>query len=577
MSLIPLPDPLRRQLLAEALELSRSLISSSVKAEPDQTHKQQERLRQIREALKEFAHPICRDRIPVEQIPEAVRDAFVRAAMLVTRYSQIGGQEWQGDLPSLTLSQYHPDLIPSALDSPSALDRLGKMFALPRDRQLAIANTLQAVDRHIERQKQIIQAVLASADISGNPDFSGLFRNLFGNIPIPDPAIGCVHTDTQIYFCVDYHDEQLCDASLWSSLSIAEQSELQEFLRSLNQFSFEQFQRFPIFGAWQTDRINQQWCDRISQQTGFTTAEISLSLARSINIISTKKAEALLVHDIWGHHWQLMLTQFESDYTILSTCSQPLRSGETAYTSQGPLTCGQLFKQSGNKVEVDVMRSRLFFHGEVQQRLGLLFTHLIGEIVADVAEFKFIWHNPQSSDQLLSSSIFKAEPTKLDLSLGDIDFLFLQVLRPLLELSLSVFSESDLERELLTEWEDPSLELSTSLKQAIAHLYQIFLEEYNSTYLPTITGDIGIFAKAVSNLLYLQNAIDSLYRDFIAETQPHLPFQDLLIIFIGSYCSSDSYEEFWEVDNVLAAYFLPCWQILSELEIRLQEKIPPPK
>jgi hypothetical protein len=199
----------------------------------------------------------------------------------------------------------------------------------------------------------------------------------------------------------------------------------------------------------------------------------------------------------------------------------------------------------------------------------LLFTHLIGEIVADVAEFKFIWDNPQSADKLLSSSIFKTEPTKLDLSLGDIDFLFLQVLRPLLELSLSVFSESDLEKDLISEWQNSSLELTINLKQAIAHLYQIFLEEYNATYLPTMTGDsedMGIFAKAVSNLLYLQNAIDSLYKDFIAESNPALPFQDLLIIFIGNYSSSDNYSEFWELDDVLANYFLPCWQMLSDLD-----------
>jgi len=82
-----------------------------------------------------------------------------------------------------------------------------------------------------------------------------------------------------------------------------------------------------------------------------------------------------------------------------------------------------------------------------------------------------------------------------------------------------------------------------------------------------MTGDIGVFAQAVSNLLYLQNAIDSIYKDFMTASNPALPFQDLLIVFIGNYSSSDRYSEFWEIDNILASYFLPCWQILSEKNV----------
>jgi hypothetical protein len=261
-----------------------------------------------------------------------------------------------------------------------------------------------------------------------------------------------------------------------------------------------------------------------------------------------------------------MLTQFRSDYGILTHCDQPLRAAETAYTPHGPLTCRELFGRSGTQVTVNLELAQLFFQGEVQQRLGLLFTHLIGEMIADVAEFKFVWENPQSAAQLPSSSLFKAEPTKLDLSLADIDFLFLRILQPLLELHLSPLEDVPLETDLLSEWADqqgmPSLELRTSLKGAIAQLYQLFIAEYNRTYLPTMIGDDGLFTKIVSNLLYLQNVVNSLYVYRSAAQNPQLPFQDLLIIFIGCYCSSDSYSEFWAIDDVLAAYFLPCWHLL---------------
>jgi hypothetical protein len=38
------------------------------------------------------------------------------------------------------------------------------------------------------------------------------------------------------------------------------------------------------------------------------------------------------------------------------------------------------------------------------------------------------------------------------------------------------------------------------------------------------------------------------------------------VVFISAYCSGDSYQEFWTVDNVLADYFVPCWHHLNAHE-----------
>lgn len=557
-------DDTQRQLLAEALQLSRYLVNVSPDVDPDQLQQRQERLRQIRVALEAFAHPICRDRLPVESIPLSVRYAFAKATLLLTRYHQLGGMNWQGSLPSPTLSQYRPDPIPSPWSASDVLTKLGQIFALSVADQAELSETLAEVDRQILQQKRLIQTIITDVE----PHSDHLFQKLFA-VPIPAAAIAPIHTEMQLYFCIDYEDGELRDRTLWNSLSEDDRSQISTFLHSLKQFSFEQFRRFPTFGPCNPEKIDQAWCDRLAQKSRLTTAEVLRSLSRSIGILPTQKAEAFLVHDIWGHHWQLMLTQFESDYRILTTCNETLRAAETAYTTQGPLTCRELFERQGDRVTIDPARATLFFHGEVRQRLGLLFTHLLGEMIADVAEFKFVWDNPHSADQLLSSSIFKAAPTKLDLTLVDVDFLFLRVLRPLLEIQISVMEESPLETELLSEWltqQPDSLELRTNLKLAIIHLHQIFLQEYNLTYLPTFSGDIGIFTQIVSNLLYLQNVINCLYTDLTSEESPHLPFQDLLTVFIGCYCSSDSYEEFWAIDDILAAYFLPCWHHLTEAD-----------
>jgi hypothetical protein len=160
------------------------------------------------------------------------------------------------------------------------------------------------------------------------------------------------------------------------------------------------------------------------------------------------------------------------------------------------------------------------------------------------------------------------------LTLIDLDFLFVRVLQPLLELQLSVVADSLLETELLTDWfkakiVEDSLRLRTSLKHAIAHLYQVFLEEYKHAYLPTLADSSSIFTQIAINLLYLQNTINILYTEQGTLNQSTLPFQGVLMVFMGCYCSSDTYKEFWDIDDMLAAYFLPCWRIwLGLQEIR---------
>ncbi len=580
---IPTPDHRQRTLLAEALQLARYVQNTD--AEPALRDHWQHRLRDIRDALRAYAHPIQSPLHPlamdtaIDAVPLLVRRAFVEAALLVTRYHQVGGLAWQGSLPSLTLSRYSPDPVPDRWLNKPVIAQLCQAFALPDADPQTLQDRLAGVDQMIARQRRLIQAILTDIshnDINQQPHdltpaaIVTLCHRLFGQVPIPPAAINWVHTDMQVFICLDYDSEQLADQSLWQALGENDRAQLQAFLRSLGQSSFDKFGRFPIFGPCSQQHLDLAWCDRLAQSTGLSRAEVIESLTRSISILPTQKAEAFLIHDIWGHHWQLMMTQFGSDYTSLATCAQPLRAAETAYTPLGPLTCREVFVVQDDQVLVNEYRARQFFHGEVQQRMGLLFTHLLGEMVADVAEFKFIWDNPQAADRLPSSSLFKQEPTKLDLSLADVDHLFLRVLQPLLEVQLSVLQDCCLEQDLLTEWalaghDVRSLELRTSLKQAIARLYQIFFQEYNHTYLPTMTGNIGTFTQVVSNLLYLGNVVNALYTHPASQHQT-LPFQDLLIIFIGCYCSSNSYEEFWAIDDVLAAYFLPCWQQLSCLD-----------
>lgn len=572
----------QRSHLAEALTLSRFLISHAGDADTELVQRRRDRIRALQQALQACVQPICRDPLEPQQIPLPVRQAFVRSALLVSRYFAVGGVGWQGTLASPTLSQYRPDPVPTSWATPAGIAEMGGRFQLPDAAMDEIIDQLDHVDAEIALQKKLISAVLDSVGVAVNESqpqmiepFVSLFQMLFNGVLVNPDRLSVVFTPTQLYFCIDF--PPLEDFRQWGQLSPPEyQRALRELHQQLSGFTFQKFKRFPTFGPCDPAGIDWNWaqqvCDRLNCQVKsvlpLTPENLIHRLSKSVGVLPLKDAEMFLVHDIWGHYWQLLFSQFESDYTTLADCGQALRIQETAYTPEGPLTCHDLFHFKGADVEVNESLAIQFFHGEVRQRLGLLFTHLLGELVADIAEFKFAWANPKEAHKLPSSSAFTDYPANLDLSLADLDFLFLRVLQPLLEIHLSPLEASPLEIELLAVSPlqrlaaDQVPQLEVNLKRAIAQLHQIFLTEYSSAYLPTVEAEGSLFAEIVLNLLQLQNVINTLYTDPQFAKNAPIPFQDLMIVFISSYCSGDSYAEFWKIDNVLADYFIPCWQLL---------------
>lgn len=575
---------IQRSHIAEALTLSRFLNHAS-DTESELVQRRRDRIREIQRELQEFAHPINREPCSPEQIPLPVRQAFAHAALLVSRYFAVGGVGWRGTLASATLANYHPDPVPKSWTTPPGIAGIGKRFALPETAMDEIILHLDRVDAEIELQSQLIKEVLRSVGLSfEQPDplpaepFVSLFQVLFDGILVNPDRLSVVFTPTQLYFCVDFPPPE--DFRRWGSLSVPEhQGALRELHQRLSGFTFQKFKRFPTFGPCDPASIDWDWarqiCDRLNERlkpiSPLTPEQVVQRLSKSIGVLPKKDAEMFLVHDIWGHYWQLLFSQFESDYDTLANCGEALRVRETALTAEGPLTCRELFRFEGSEVFVDKDRAVDFFHGEVRQRLGLLFTHLLGELVADIAEFKFAWLNPNEAHQLPSSSAFTDYPANLDLSLADLDFLFLRVLQPLLEIHLSPVEASPLEIELLADSSlhylaaDQIPRLEINLKRAIAQLHHIFLTEYGTAYLPRVETPESLFAEIVVNLLQLQNVINTLYTDPKFTRQAPIPFQDLMIVFVSRFCSGDSYDEFWQIDNVLADYFVPCWYLLQSL------------
>jgi hypothetical protein len=153
--------------------------------------------------------------------------------------------------------------------------------------------------------------------------------------------------------------------------------------------------------------------------------------------------------------------------------------------------------------------------------------------------------------------VLKNNPTKLDLSLVDLWELCRRGLEPLL-VALAGSSTAEALAELLTQETGVTVNI-LSLNLALAQLHALFYSRYVRFYQPTVTDSKGFFAQALSNLVYLQNTLDQLFH------QPRSR-RILLVIFLSCYCDQDPSTNFWNLDEVLACYFLSCVEQLSTRE-----------
>jgi hypothetical protein len=329
--------PQQRSQVAEALHLARFLIGGDkATADPTLVARRRDRIRQLQQSLQACGHPVRRDPLPVGEIPLAVRQAFVRSVLLVRHYFAVGGTGWQGSLDSPTLAKFRPDPIPPQWYADDQGARLCQTFQLPAEWAAQLQRELAQVDADIRSQKALMAAVLDTVGLTAastqppQTAFACLLTYLFGGLIVAPAQVQGIFTPTQLYFCLDFAAADPGNGAL------------ERLKQRLSTFTFAQFRRFPTFGPCLPEEIDGEWVQQLSDRTGLPATTILQRLPKSVGVLPLADAEMFLIHDIWGHYWQLWFSQFESDYASLADCDQPLRAGETAYTANGPLTCRDL-------------------------------------------------------------------------------------------------------------------------------------------------------------------------------------------------------------------------------------------
>ncbi|MEL7076061.1 MAG: hypothetical protein AAGM46_09075 [Cyanobacteria bacterium J06582_2] len=488
----------------------------------------------------------------IEQIPLKIRRCFVRSILLLTRYPQLGGKDTGGTYNSPLVSSYKCDRLPDVWYQADAAIKLCQLFKLSNSYAEEIQELLTCVDRKIDRRQEIIDALISNFDrLSTQKDALNLFQALFGNVPIPAASIKCLTTKMQITFIIDYEADRLDSPYLWCSLSDLEQQQISQFLAQISQFSFQQFAHFPGFNSVKVQNNLGLW-RYLTEVTDYGQAEIEQAIASGVNIISANKAESFLLHDIWGHCWQSMLTEFENEYLYLSQVDEDLSLDSAIENGNNVIYLRQLFKLQNQSIDVDVPLAKQFFHCMVTKRIAALSTHLIGEMLADINEYKWLSQNRDRQALLDSSSSFPDSPTKLDLTIKDWDFLYLRTLETLIKLS------PVLEADLINYFQIKDNESVYKLRAAISNLEHIFLAEY--IYYDQSRQESGS-SSLILSLTKLQSILNKLYNKSIS--CDFISFQDLILLFVSNYYSVKFEQDIAQVNFTLENHFYPCWKLLS--------------
>lgn len=124
-----------------------------------------------------------------------------------------------------------------------------------------------------------------------------------------------------------------------------------------------------------------------------------------------------------------------------------------------------------------------------------------------------------------------------------------------------------LEADLIDYFEIKNNDLY-KLRTALSNLEHIFMAEYINYDRLRLTSNCAEaypsshnFSSLILSLTKLQNILNKLYTMPI--NLDLLPFQDLILLFVGNYYSPEFEQDITQVNFALTNFFYPCWQLLA--------------
>ena len=478
-------------------------------------------------------------------------------------------------------------------DAPAALD---KRETLKTDLQHAFNLDSETVDRLSQQlskrtsplrdRHQIMKSLETHFNlVSDNPhldaDILQLFRSLYPGAPFETGEVKLVKTASALYFCLPTEprteaqepsraeDEQ----REGNNTSQRPTAYYEKFLRKI--WEIEPFAHFPVFGTFDAEDLDLTFRQKISADTELSLELVTLTLTRMIGVLPLAELDKYLIHDTWGHQWQESLLNFEEPYTELTLFKRPLSLTETASVLGEKTSFAEPFvKTEAGTIELDSAKLQQFIDAELYERAIIAFTPILAEMLADIVEYKFLELYPEQEHLLPSSSLLKAFPSKLDLTLADLRMFFAHASEVFQNWVVSEQTQHQLHKEICEKLDIPNdatkhKELSKVLSTAV----ELCKEQLHSFYEPewaweTVKiGDddfleLNAFSLAALNFLRIHTALIQTYKD-LSQIETSYGFKDILVLAMGTFFERNPQQNIWQLDSFLTEAFLPRWEKLT--------------
>ena len=475
-------------------------------------------------------------------------------------------------------------------DAPASMDvrerlksALQQAFNLDAETVTRLNRDLSIRTRPLHYRHQIMKSLEKRFNlVSDNPkldaDILRIFRALYPGAPFEVGEVKLVKTSSALYFCLPTEpiaEPQESKQNEDNSTSEHSKSHYEKFLRKI--WEVEPFAHFPVFGTFNAEDLDLTLRQGIVTETKLPLELITSTLTRMIGVLPLAELDKYLIHDTWGHQWQESLLDFEVPYTALTLFQRPLSLTETASVfGKQTSFADTFFKTESGSLELDPVKLQQFIDAELYEREIIAFTPILAELLADVVEYKFLELYPEQEHLLPSSSLLKAFPSKLDLTLADLRTCFVHAAKVFQNWVTSASTQQDLHAEICeklnipndaSKHEEVSQILSRAVELCKAQLHTFYQPEWSWEQTEDGSLKLNAFSLAALNFLRIHTALIHTYEDLSKIETPY-GFKDILVLSMGTFFERNPQQNIWQLDRFLTEAFLPRWEKLTAVDLR---------
>ncbi len=470
---------------------------------------------------------------------------------------------------------FRPD-APAADQQERLKSKLQRAFSLSSETVDWLTERLTIRASPLRHRHRIMKSLETRFNLmSDNPkldaDILQLFRSLHPDAPFKTGEVKLVKTASALYFCLPSAEE-------WNEANNGAQrpkAYYEKFLRKI--WEVEPFAHFPVFGTFDAADLDLTFRRKIAADTALSLELVTSTLTRMVGILPLAELDKYLIHDTWGHQWQESLLDFEESYTELTFFRRPLSLTETASVLGEQTSFADTFiKTEAGTIELDRVKLQQFVDAELYERSIIAFTPILAEMLADVVEYKFLELHPERAHLLPSSSLLKAFPSKLDLTLVDLRTCFVQASEVFQNWVTSVSTQHQLHAEIcerldipndLTKHEELSQVLSTAVELCKAQLHAFYQPEWSWEKTEDGRLKLNAFSFAALNFLRIHTALIQAYED-LSQIETPYKFKDILVLAMGTFFEKNPQQNIWRLDSFLREGFLPRWEKLVTTDLK---------